>query len=215
MNIWKELSKKAIENPSLILPGAVALLNGYWHKLKFKLCFKRVYIGNGFRVYGSFDICGSGATRIGDNCVISSKMFKKVSLTTFLPEAAITIGNNVQLNGTTISCFKKISIDDFCIISDAYIVDSQGHHISADRRFRKIEEVPSAPVIISKNVWISTNVVVSYGVTIGENSVIGALSLIRKNIPANCLYAGVPAIFIKTIPSTFEDYINTLNSELS
>jgi acetyltransferase-like isoleucine patch superfamily enzyme len=56
-------------------------------------------------------------------------------------------------------------------------------------------------VTLEQNVWISTQVVICHGVTIGANSVVGAMSLVRKAIPADCFYAGVPATFIKKIPT--------------
>lgn len=59
--------RKARERPDLILSDFVALLNGYWQKLKFKLFFKDVRIGGGFRVYGRMRVVGPGKARIGQN----------------------------------------------------------------------------------------------------------------------------------------------------
>ncbi|MBU2488291.1 MAG: acyltransferase, partial [Proteobacteria bacterium] len=51
----------------------------------------------------------------------------------------------------------------------------------------------TAPVVIGDNVWIGDHAVVCKGVTIGENSVIGAGSVVTRDIPANCIAAGNPA----------------------
>ena len=70
MSVWVELFERAGKNPYLILPGIFALLNGYFHKIKFLLTFKRVSIGKAFRVYGTFRIKGPGKVTIGDNCFV-------------------------------------------------------------------------------------------------------------------------------------------------
>jgi len=61
----------------------------------------------------------------------------------------------------------------------------------------KADEGGVSPVVIKKGVRISMDVNILPGVTIGENSVIGAGSVVNKNIPANCMAAGVPARVIK------------------
>jgi maltose O-acetyltransferase len=52
--------------------------------------------------------------------------------------------------------------------------------------------VKARPVIIGKNVWITSRCVILGGVTIGDNSIIGAGSVVTKDIPANCFAAGNP-----------------------
>lgn len=55
------------------------------------------------------------------------------------------------------------------------------------------------PIKIGNNVWIGGNVCVLPGVTIGDNVVIGAGSVVTKDIPANCLVAGNPGKIIKKL----------------
>ncbi len=54
-------------------------------------------------------------------------------------------------------------------------------------------------IIIGDNVWIGANSMIIGGVTIGSNSIIGCNSNVINDIPANCLYAGNPAKFIREI----------------
>ena len=55
------------------------------------------------------------------------------------------------------------------------------------------------PITVGNNVWIGAQVCVLPGVTIGDNTVIGAGSVVTKNIPANVLAAGNPCRVIREI----------------
>ena len=58
-------------------------------------------------------------------------------------------------------------------------------------------DIHPKPIHIGKRVWIGSGAIVLPGVTIGDNSVIGAGSVVTKDIPADCVYGGNPAKFIK------------------
>ena len=77
----------------------------------------------------------------------------------------------------------------------AYITDSDWHGIY-DRT-----EVVGSPkeVVLEKNVWIGDSAIVCKGVTIGENSIIGAGSVVTKDVPKNSVYAGNPAKLVKEL----------------
>lgn len=70
-----------------------------------------------------------------------------------------------------------------------------GHPIAPDLR----EYMYAAPVTLGKNCWIAANVTICPGVTVGENSVIGAGSVVTKDIPANVVAAGNPCRVIREI----------------
>jgi len=55
----------------------------------------------------------------------------------------------------------------------------------------------SKPVKICENVWLGENAIILPGIEIGKNSVIGAGSVVTKNVPENCIVAGNPARIIK------------------
>lgn len=69
------------------------------------------------------------------------------------------------------------------------------HALDVPRRNEGLEQVK--PIAIGNNVWIGGNVVILQGVTIGDNTVIGAGSVVTKDIPSNCIAAGNPAKIIK------------------
>ena len=186
--------------------GFLAFLKGWYYKARFRLMMKRIKIGKWFRVYGTLHIVGPGSVKIGDNVIFQSRYIKPISISTQKPSATVTVGNNVGLNGTTIQCFDSVVIEDDCAIAAHYITDSQNHALTPNRRQLTLDEVVTKPVRICRNVWISVGVIVLHGVTIGENSVIGAASLVHKDVPPNVLAAGNPLQIIKPIPESRAGY---------
>ena len=72
-----------------------------------------------------------------------------------------------------------------------------GHSLVGEQRSAGIGN--SAPITLEEDVWIGANAVVCGGVTIGKGSVIGAGSVVTKNIPAGVVAAGVPCRVIRKI----------------
>lgn len=194
MNIWPLWLNKARKQPYFILPGLYSLLNGYLHRLLFIIMRKHIHIGKGFRVYGRFRVIGPGNLSIGNYCMFDSRLLGDVVFYLDTPNATVNIGHQVTMHGTKLQCYQKITIDDWCSLADAYITDSQGHHLSIDRRKVDSATVPTSTVTIQKNVWVSTKVVILHGTLIGENSVIGACSLVKSHeiLPSNGFFAGIP-----------------------
>jgi acetyltransferase-like isoleucine patch superfamily enzyme len=54
-------------------------------------------------------------------------------------------------------------------------------------------------VTIANNVWIGANAIILPGVDIGENSIVAAGAVVNTDIPANQIWGGIPARFIKAI----------------
>ena len=97
------------------------------------------------------------------------------------------INENVQ-----ITCASKISIGEGATIArDVIIRDFDGH---------RIEEPGfeiSKPIVIGKHVWIGNRAMILKGVSIGDGAIIAAGAIVSKDIPANCIAAGIPAKVIK------------------
>ena len=96
--------------------------------------------------------------------------------------------------GVRIMAAEKIEIGDACMIAHgAYISDADWHGI-----YDRAEPVgKTKPINIKENVWIGDSAIICKGVTIGKNSIIGAGSVVTKDVPENCIYAGNPAKFIR------------------
>ena len=56
-------------------------------------------------------------------------------------------------------------------------------------------------MVLGRNVWLGARVIVLPGVTIGDNTVVGAGSVVARNLPAGVLAAGVPARVVRSLPS--------------
>jgi len=108
-------------------------------------------------------------------------------------KARLVIGEKCGFSGTVIGCFKEIIIEDNVRCgANTTITDSDWH--LADPR----SGAPSS-IHIHSNVWLGEGSYVLKGVTIGENSLIGAGSIVTKDIPANVIAAGNPCRVIKSI----------------
>jgi acetyltransferase-like isoleucine patch superfamily enzyme len=119
-------------------------------------------------------------------------------------EGRLTIGDNVGISFTAIVCSNEISIgNNVKIGGNVAIYDTDFHSLVAKHRTDKDDDVrnaKSSPVVIEDNVFVGAHSTILKGVTIGKNSVIGACSVVSKNVPPNEIWAGNPATFIKNVP---------------
>ena len=112
-------------------------------------------------------------------------------------DAFINVGNYVLISpGVRISAAESITIGDACMIAaNVYISDSDWHGLyNRTRPFRC-----TAPITLGNNVWIGDSAIICKGVSIGDNSVVGAGSVVTRDVPDNTVVAGNPAREIKKI----------------
>ncbi len=115
----------------------------------------------------------------------------------------INIGNNVNIGlNVNISSCNSIEIQDGVLIGRNVMINDNSHGYTRnkqDLRLPPIERpiVSKGKIIIGRNVWLGENVVVLGNVTIGEGAVIGANSVVCKDIPPYSISGGVPAKIIK------------------
>lgn len=117
----------------------------------------------------------------------------------------IYIGANFYANfNFTIVDDHRVTIGDNVLIAPNVTISVTGHPVHHE--LRKSGEMYSFPVTIGNNVWIGSQVVINPGVTIGENSVIGAGSVVTKDIPANVVAVGVPCKVLREITDRDKAY---------
>ena len=123
-----------------------------------------------------------------------------VILATEKEGAEIILGDGTGLSGTSLVAFNSIRIGDRSGFGvNCNVWDSDFHSINSDERGINADpkDAPNAPVIIGKDVWFAANVTILKGVSIGDNVVVGAMSLVNKDLPSNCIAGGVPVKIIK------------------
>ncbi|MCE5224835.1 MAG: sugar O-acetyltransferase [Porphyromonadaceae bacterium] len=110
----------------------------------------------------------------------------------------IEIGSNFYANMNCIILDEaKVSFGNNVFIAPGCGFYTAGHPLDVQQRNKGLENAYT--ISIGKNVWIGAHVCVLPGVTIGDNTVIGAGSVVTKNIPANVLAAGNPCKVIRVI----------------
>lgn len=116
--------------------------------------------------------------------------------------AVLTIGDNVGMSQSALICHKSITIGNNVKIGGGVcIYDTDFHSLDPviRRSSEDLKNRAEKPVVIGNDVFIGAKSIILKGVTIGENSVIGAGSVVTKSVPANQIWAGNPAKFIKNI----------------
>lgn len=110
----------------------------------------------------------------------------------------ISVGKNFYSNHNLVilDC-AKVSFGDNVFIAPNCGFYTAGHPLEASERNKGLEY--AQPITVGDNVWFGANVSVLPGVTIGDNCVIGAGSVVNKDIPANSLAVGNPCKVIRTI----------------
>lgn len=163
-------------------------------------------VGFNFQLLSDYSFLGPQYIEIGNNFSAGERFrieaWDSYGKQSFKPQ--ITIGNNVVFNTDIhIGCINKIEIGDNCLFaSRIYITDHHHGEPSAEMLKLTPKERPlstKGPVIIEKNVWVGEGVAIMPNVRIGENSIIATNAVVTKDIPPNCVVAGIPARVIKVI----------------
>jgi maltose O-acetyltransferase len=188
-----------------------------WNLWRFLLLqrprHRQVELGEGVRFHVPVR-GGIGRLKVGKHVVFGYPLAHKVGSGAIMvqartAEASISIGAGTMINNNSALCaLEQIEIGENCRIgSGVEIVDSDFHEMSPATRNRSNGIIK--PVSIGNNVWIGNRAMILKGARIGDNSVIGAMSLVTGEIPANCVAAGVPARVISELQSQSPTGIRT------
>lgn len=138
--------------------------------------------------------------------ILLKKMFAQIGDNSYIetPFYANWGGKNVYFGDNVYSNFNLVLIDDTNIyvgnnvmIGPNVVLCSGTHPIEPELRRKQAQY--NLSVKVEDNVWIGANCVVMPGVTIGENSVIGAGSIVTRDIPANVVAIGSPCKVVREI----------------
>lgn len=153
---------------------------------------KNVYIGKGCAIR-----CKKGQISLGNDIEINPYS----TLLCVSPDAKIVLHDNIRLqNFTVISSARLVEIESGVNFGPFVYVGDNNHSyedITVPIKDSGIKIAPSGKVLIKAGTWIGTKVTIAGNVTIGKHCVIGANSVVTKDIPDYSVAAGIPARVIK------------------
>lgn len=133
----------------------------------------------------------SGAVSFGERCILDRSL-------TIESEGVLKVGDRTIFgHHCTVAAVESVEIGEDCLIAE--MVSIRDHDHCFDRTDVPIRDQGSikAPVRIGNNVWLGSKVTVVRGVSIGDNAIVGANSVVTKDIPANAIAVGAPAKVVR------------------
>lgn len=117
----------------------------------------------------------------------------------------VHIGSGTYINSNlTLVDDYEIYIGEGCLIAPNVTICTTGHPVHPE--LRPNGEMYSFPVKIGNGVWIGSGAIILPGVTIGDNAVIGAGSIVTKDVPANVIALGNPCKVLREITDRDKEY---------
>lgn len=122
----------------------------------------------------------------------------------------LTFGKNVYIgNRFTVLCADIVSIGENVLIASDVLITSENHGMDAENELPYSKQsLVTNKVVIENNVWIGEKVTILPGVTIGMRSIIGAGSVVTKDIPPYTIAVGSPAKVVKKYNFEIHDWIS-------
>jgi acetyltransferase-like isoleucine patch superfamily enzyme len=144
----------------------------------------------------ALEMLRDGRLEVGEHVVFEPDVW----LTAVAP-ARIRIGTGTFLNlGVMVAAIELVEIGAHCMFANGCFVTDADHRFDDPTLPVPYQGFTSkGPTRIGDNVWCGANVVVTSGVTIGERCVIGANSVVTRDIPAHSIAVGAPARVIKAV----------------
>ena len=129
---------------------------------------------------------------VGENCYIESPYFANWG------GHHVHLGSNIYANaGLKLVDDTHIYIGDNTMLGPDVVLATAGHPIDPELRGKGLQY--NLPVRIGKNCWLGAGVIVMPGITIGDNTVIGAGSVVTKDIPSSVVAVGNPCKVLREV----------------
>ena len=136
---------------------------------------------------------------VGEDCYIESPYFANWG------GHHVHLGKGIYANaGLKLVDDTHIYIGDYTMLGPNVVLATAGHPIDPELRSRGLQY--NMPVRIGRNCWLGAGVIVMPGVTIGDNVVIGAGSIVTKDIPSNVVAVGNPCRVLRPVGERDKKY---------
>ena len=108
---------------------------------------------------------------------------------------SIKIGNHVSCNTNVVldSSGSSITIGNDVLLAQNVVIRSANHVTDSASRPIRTQGHTGSPIVIGNDVWIAANCVITHGVTIGNGTIVGAGSVVLRDLPPMTICAGNPA----------------------
>ena len=155
---------------------------------QFQVITPDVVIGQNVRIFHFVNLYGC---TIGDGSKIGT--FVEI-------QKGVTIGQNVKVSSHTFIC-EGVTIEDGVFIGHhvCFINDRYPRAVNGDGSLQTEADWAVIPTVVKRGASIGSNATVLCGVTIGENAIVGAGSVVTKDVPANTVVAGNPARILRRL----------------
>lgn len=152
----------------------------------------RLYLYGGMPVViGPLDFTLGSDCRVAGAMTISGRTSSRTT-------PSLVVGNNVDLGwGSTISVGNRIEIgNNVRLAQGVLLLGYPGHPLEPEARARGEPETDDqvGDIVLEDDVWLGSRVIVMAGVRIGRGTIVGAGSVVTKDLPPMMLAAGVPAV---------------------
>jgi len=111
------------------------------------------------------------------------------------------IGRNVKVSSHTFICEGVTIEDDVFVGHNVSFINDKYPRATANGQPQSEADWVCVPTLVRKGASIGTSSTILCGVTVGENAIVGAGSVVTKDVPANVVVAGIPARFVREIDS--------------
>jgi acetyltransferase-like isoleucine patch superfamily enzyme len=168
-----------------------------WNRARIHWEFARRQAFVRWPVHGNvLEALADGRLEIGANV-----LFEPGVWITAPDPARVRIGAGTFLNlGVMVAAVGVVEIGEHCMLANGCLVTDADHRFDDPDRPVPWQGFSSkGPTRLGANVWCGANVVVTSGVTIGERCVIGANSVVTRDIPAFSVAAGAPAKVLRRV----------------
>lgn len=201
MSIGRKNLRQCITIMQSLLPKA------YFQRWRLKIMYPMVKISNRTSIHyqrigqirkiGNSSYIGDYTVIIVENCFqsLNDNSYLEIGEGTYIGEL-----NNIRAAGGF------ICIGNHCLLSQGISIIASNHQISPNALIKEqLWDTEKINVVIGDDVWIGANSVVLPGVTIGNGAVVGAGSVVTKNVPQYAIIAGNPAKIIKNRKRTINN----------